>query len=163
MRMAGDTDSRGGMSWRHRTQTAGAICVSAMPGMSCTSGSILGLFQTLFNYRMAVPKRGLDPFQDLPTFLRGLIPHMAQHRGCPWPPGPWVHACAYSWGLVFTKSLAPAWTHGQKASLRVHSTGLGPGFSPFPLLCFPLKALFHGRTLHAVWHPCRGRHIIVFS
>ena len=109
------------------------------------------------------PNVAWTPSQDLPTFLRGLIPHMAQHRGCPWPPGPWVHACAYSWGLVFTKSLAPAWTHGQKASLRVHSTGLGPGFSPFPLLCFPLKALFHGRTLHAVWHPCRGRHIIVFS
>ena len=50
------------------TQTAGAICVSDTLAMSCSSGSILGLFQTLFSYGTAVPKRGLDPFPG-PAYL----------------------------------------------------------------------------------------------
>lgn len=137
MRMAGDTDSRGGMSWRHLGPRQLEPSVSQLrqvrpaalaPFLVCSGhSSVTGL---------RCPNVAWIPSQDLPTFLRGLIPRMAQHRECLWPPGPWVHACAYSCGPVFTKSLAPAWTHGQKVSLRVHSTGLGPGFSPFPLLCF---------------------------
>lgn len=137
MRMTGDTDSRGGMSWRQLGPRQLEPSVSQIhqlrpaalaPFLVCSRhSSIIG---------RRCPNVVWTPSQDLPTFLRGLIPAMAQHRERPWPPGPWVHACAYSGGPVFTKSLAPAWTHGQEVSLRVHSTGLGPSSSPFPLLCF---------------------------